>query len=76
MNIPILSERQRRRALPTLLEVEALHVAQCECVDSCDMLRRLREDIAELRGHLKQRRSTPSKCRDSSRRRDQRNHMK
>jgi hypothetical protein len=32
-----------------LLEIEELHVAQCECPDKCQMLRRLQEDIAELR---------------------------
>jgi len=52
MHVKILSERQLRRALPTLLEVEALHVAQCECPDRCIMLRRLREDISEVRAHL------------------------
>jgi hypothetical protein len=53
MHIPIRSERQRRRALRALLEVEVLHVAQCECVETCEMLRELREDIAELRGNLR-----------------------
>jgi hypothetical protein len=67
MHIPILSERQKHRALRTLLEVEALHVAQCECPDRCDMLRRLREDINELKAHLSQRRSVAKKCRDFSR---------
>jgi ribosome biogenesis protein Tsr3 len=52
MHIPILSERQKHRALPVLLEIEELHVAQCECPDKCQMLRRLREDIAELRAIL------------------------
>jgi len=55
MHVPITlkSERQRQRALRTLLEIEVLHVAQCECPDRCDMLRRLREDIAELMIHVK-----------------------
>lgn len=50
MHVPLQlrSERQRQRALRTLLEVETLHVAQCECPENCDMLRRRREDIAEL----------------------------
>ena len=54
MHIPITirSERQRQRALRTLLEVEALHIAQCECPDTCDMLRRLREDITEVIARL------------------------
>ena len=50
MHIPIKSERQGRRALRMLLEIEKLHVAQCECVETCKMLRDLREDIAELNG--------------------------
>jgi hypothetical protein len=50
MHIPIKSERQRRRALQILIEVEAEHVAQCECPETCEMLRKLREDIAELTG--------------------------
>ena len=66
MHTKISSERQLRRALPTLLEVEALHVAQCECPDRCVMLRKLREDIAEVRAHLDKRRSRPSNCRDVS----------
>jgi len=49
MHIRIRSERQRRRALLVLLEVETLHVAQCECIETCKMLRERREDIAELR---------------------------
>jgi hypothetical protein len=52
MHTKMLSERQLQRVLPTLLEVEALHVAQCECPERCDMLRRLREDITELKVHL------------------------
>ena len=52
MRTPILSERQKHRTLPTLLEIEELHVAQCQRPDKCDMLRRLREDIAELRAML------------------------
>jgi hypothetical protein len=50
MQIPIRSERQRRRALRILLEVEVLHIAQCECIETCKMLRELREEIAELKG--------------------------
>jgi hypothetical protein len=49
MQIPMRSERQRRTALRILLEVEDIHVAQCECVESCAMLPKLREDIAWLR---------------------------
>jgi len=49
MHIPIKSERQRRRALRILLEIDAEHVAQCECPETCKMLRELREDIAELK---------------------------
>ena len=52
MHTLILSERQKYRMLPTLLEIEKLHVAQCKCPDKCQMLRRLREDIAELRTML------------------------
>jgi len=54
MHVPIKlkSERQRRRALRTLLEVEVLHVAQCEYPDKCEMLHRLREDIAEVISQL------------------------
>jgi hypothetical protein len=52
MHTPILSERQKHRILPTLLEIEELHVAHCQCPDRCEMLRRLREDIAELRAML------------------------
>jgi len=70
MHIPIQikSERQRRRALRTLLEVEGLHVAQCECPNSCDMLRRLREDIIEVKSQLNRRQSQAANCRDFSRR--------
>jgi len=50
MHIPIKSGRQHRRALRLLLEIEAEHKAQCECPERCDMLQKLREDIAELRG--------------------------
>ena len=54
MHVPITlkSERQRRRALRTLLEIEVLHVAQCECPAGCSMLRRLREDITEVVAQL------------------------
>ena len=54
MHIPVAirSERQRHRVLRTLFEVEALHVAQCECPNRCDMLRKLREDIAEVIAQL------------------------
>lgn len=62
MHTKLLSERQLQRALPTLLEVEALHVTQCECPDSCIMLRRLREDITELKAHLEYR-SRRNNCR-------------
>ena len=61
MHTQILSERQKYRMLPTLLEVEELHVAQCECPDKCEMLRRLREDIAELRTMLSK--PPPKQCR-------------
>jgi hypothetical protein len=49
MHIPIKSERQRRRALRILLEIEGEHVAQCECPENCKMLRELREEIVELK---------------------------
>jgi hypothetical protein len=62
MHIPIRSERQRRRALRILLEVEELHVAQCECPETCKMLRELREEIAWVRG----RPTSRGFCRDSS----------
>jgi len=52
MHTRILSKRQKYRILPTLLEVEELHLAQCESPDKCEMLRLLREDIAELRAML------------------------
>jgi hypothetical protein len=52
MHIPIRSERQRRRALRILLAIEAEHVAQCKCPESCKMLRELREEIACLGGQL------------------------
>lgn len=61
MHTKIMSERQLQRVLPMFLEVEALHVAQCECPDSCLMLRRLREDITELKAHLEYR-SRRNKC--------------
>jgi hypothetical protein len=67
MHTKILSERQLHRALPTLMEIEALHVAQCECPEKCDMLRRLREDITELKAHLDKCRSRRHKCRKLSR---------
>ena len=60
MHIPIRSERQRRRALSVLLEVEGLHVAQCECPESCKMLREVREEIVWLRGQRNRKRF---KCR-------------
>jgi hypothetical protein len=41
------------------------HLAQCECPDKCQMLRRLREDIAELRTMLS--RSPPKQCREQRR---------
>lgn len=50
MHIPVKSERQRWRALHMLLEIEALHLTQCESIVTCKMLRELREDIAELKG--------------------------
>jgi hypothetical protein len=53
MHIPIRSERQRLRALQILIEIEAEHIDQCESPDRCNMLRKLREDIAELRGQPK-----------------------
>lgn len=62
MHIPIKSERQRRKALRILVEIEAEHVAQCECPESCKMLRELREEIAWVRGQPNSRRL----CRDSS----------
>ena len=65
MHTPILSERQKHRILPTLLEIEKLHVAQCECPDKCQMLLRLREDIAELRTMLST--PPPKQCRDQRR---------
>jgi hypothetical protein len=65
MHTLIPSERQKYRTLPTLLEIEKLHVAQCECPDKCQMLRRLREDIAELRTMLS--RSPPKQCREQRR---------
>jgi hypothetical protein len=61
MHIPIKSERQRRRALRLLMEVEAAHVAQCECPERCKMLRELREEIAWVRGQRNRKRF---KCRD------------
>lgn len=62
MYTPILSERQKYRVLPTLLDIEKLHVAQCECPNKCQMLRRLREDIAELRTMLSK--PPPKQCRE------------
>lgn len=59
MHIPIKSERQRRRALHMLLEIEALHVTQCESIETCKMLR---EDIAELKGPPNEKERF--KCRD------------
>jgi hypothetical protein len=61
MRIPIRSERHRRRLLQVLIEVEAEHMAQCECPTRCEMLRKLREEIAELRDNPKKGRF---KCRD------------
>ncbi len=66
MHIKIPSERQLNRTLPILLEVEILHVAQCECPDRCVMLRKLREDIAEVRDHLAKSHSRTSNCRNLS----------
>jgi hypothetical protein len=65
MHTLILSERQKYRMLPTLLEIEKLHVAQCECPDKCQMLRRLRKDIAELRTMLGK--PPPKQCREQRR---------
>ena len=65
MHTLTLSERQKYRMLPTLLEIETLHVAQCECPDKCEMLRRLREDIAELRTMLSK--PPPKQCREQRR---------
>jgi hypothetical protein len=62
MHTLIPSERQKYRTLPTLLEIEKLHVAQCECPDQCQMLRLLREDIAELRAMLSK--PPPKQCRE------------
>lgn len=64
MHIAIRSERQRRRALRILLEVEELHVAQCECIETCKMLRELREEISWVRGQRNRKRF---KCRASFR---------
>jgi hypothetical protein len=61
MQIPIKSERQRRRALRILLEIESEHVAQCKCPESCTMLRELRAEIAWVRGKRNRKRF---KCRD------------
>ncbi len=61
MHIPIKSERQRQRALRILLEVERLHVGQCECIEICKMLRELREEIAWVRGQRNRKRF---RCRD------------
>jgi hypothetical protein len=65
MHTLISSERQKYRVLPTLLEVEELHLAQCECPDECEMLRRLREGIAELRVMLSK--PPPKQCREQRR---------
>ena len=65
MHVPILSERQKYRVLPTLLEVEELHLAQCDCPDECPVLRRLREDTAELRAILSK--PPPKRCRQPRR---------
>ncbi len=65
MHISIRSERQRRRALHMLLEVEALHLTECECMETCKMLRELREDIAELKGPPNNKKRL--KCRDCCR---------
>jgi len=65
MHTLTLSERQKYRVLPTLLEVEELHLAQCECPDRCEMMRRLREDIAELRAILGK--PPPKQCRGQRR---------
>jgi hypothetical protein len=65
MHTLILSERQKYRTLPTLLEIEQLHLAQCECPDKCRILRRLREDIAELRTMLSK--PPPKQCREQRR---------
>jgi hypothetical protein len=73
MHIKIPSERQLNRTLPTLLEIEALHIAQCECPDRCVMLARLREDIAEVRDYLSKRHSRTSDCRKLSPHHMQRN---
>jgi hypothetical protein len=62
MQIPIRSERQRLRALRTLLEIEAEHVAQCESAETCKMLRELRADISELKGRPNN--TERFKCRD------------
>jgi hypothetical protein len=61
MHIPIKSERQRRRALHMLHEIEAEHLAQCECPETCKMLLELREEISWVRGHRHRKRF---KCRD------------
>ena len=61
MQLPIRSERQRRTALQIMIEVEAEHLAQCECPEKCEMLRKLRQEIAELRGRPQKGRF---KCRD------------
>jgi hypothetical protein len=58
----ILSERQKYRVLPTLLEAEELHLAQCNCPDDYEMLGRLREDIAELKAMLSK--PPPKQCRE------------
>ncbi len=49
MNTRISSEPQKYRTLPTLLEIEEVHFANCKRPHKCQTLRHLREDIAELR---------------------------
>lgn len=52
MRLPIRSERQQRRALSILLEVvevEELHIAQCESIETCKMLSEVHEAIAWVR---------------------------
>lgn len=65
MHTLILSERQKYRALPTLLEIEQLYLAQCECPDERQMLHSLREDITELRAMLSK--PPPKQCREQRR---------
>jgi hypothetical protein len=49
MHIPIKSERQRRRVLRILIEIEIEHIEQCGCPERCEMLRKLREEMSKLR---------------------------